>query len=83
MAKKKTTPETENTTPEVVSPVEVAATDSPKAKQTMLEIPDGYVLITGLNEDGTEKEGSAFFYPEKSYARIYGDEAKYSVKKKQ
>ncbi len=81
MAKRKT-PENDNTTPEAIAPVSVTETDSPKAKETMLEVPQGYVLIVGLNEDGSEKENSGFFYPEKSYQRIYGDETKYKVKKK-
>lgn len=69
-------------TPKVLEPVLVTQTESIKAKETTLDIPQGHVLIVGLNEDGSEKQGSAFFYPERSYKRIYGDETKYKVKKK-
>lgn len=82
MAKRKTTPENENSIPHAIAPVSVTETDSHKAKDIMLEVPEGYVLIVGLNEDGSEKVNSGFFYPERSYKRIYGDETKYMVKKK-
>lgn len=66
----------------MIQPVSVTDTDSPKAKELSVEVPAGHVYIVALNPDGTEKENSGFFYPERSYQRIYGDETKYSVKKK-
>ncbi|HEY9176796.1 MAG TPA: hypothetical protein VIN07_03855 [Flavipsychrobacter sp.] len=68
--------------PESLAPVSVTQTESEKAKELNIDVPPGHVYIVGLNVDGTEKEGSGFFYPEKSYQRIYGDETKYSIKKK-
>lgn len=83
MAKQKKTPITEEPqVSEVIDPVSVTNTDSAKAQGKTLEIPAGHVLIVSLNEDGTEKEHSEFFYPEKSYKRFYGDETKFTVKKK-
>jgi hypothetical protein len=67
--------------PDILEPIMVIATDSPIAKPE-LEVPPGYVLLVALNEDGTDKEGSEFFYPEKSYKRYYSDETKYRLKKK-
>jgi len=66
----------------MIQPVSVADTDSPKAKELAIEVPAGHVYIVALNPDSTEKENSGFFYPERNYQRIYGDETKYSVKKK-
>lgn len=82
MNKKKNTENEQDTSPEILSPVSVTETESPKAKEVTIEVPAGHVYIVALNADGTEKEHSGFFYPEKSYLRIYGDETKYSVKKK-
>ncbi len=81
MAKQKKTNSEEQQT-EALTPVSVAETTSAKAKEVGIEVPQGYVYIVGLNEDGSEKEGSGFFYPEKSYKKIYGDESKFLVKKK-
>lgn len=81
MAKQKKT-NAEEQQPEVLAPVSVTETSSAKAKEVGVDVPAGYVYIVGLNEDGTEKENSGFFYPEKSYQKIYGDETKYLVKKK-
>jgi hypothetical protein len=68
--------------PELLAPVSVTQTESEKAKEMTIDVPPGHVYIVGLNADGTEKEGSGFFYPERSYQRIYGDKTKYLVKKK-
>ena len=81
MAKQKKTNHEEKHT-EALTPVSVTETSSTKAKEVGIEVPQGYVYIVGLNEDGSEKEKSGFFYPEKSYKKIYGDETKYLVKKK-
>ncbi len=81
MAKQKKTQENANA-PEVLAPVSVSNTDSSKAQDVTLNIPAGHVYIVALNEDGTEKDHSGFFYPEKSYKRFYGDETKFMVKKK-
>lgn len=70
------------TTPELLTPVSVTATDSAIAKDATIEVPAGHVYIVALNPDGTEKENSGFFYPAKSYQRFYNDETKYSIKKK-
>ncbi len=67
--------------PDILEPILVIAADVPQAKPE-IEVPGGYVLLVALNEDGTDKEGSEFFYPEKSYKRYYSDEAKYRLKKK-
>lgn len=72
----------ENEPPEMLEPVSVAQTESAKAKELSINAPPGHVYIVGLYPDGTEKEGSGFFYPERNYQRIYGDKTKYSVKKK-
>jgi len=72
----------ENEPPELLEPVSVTQTESGKAKEQSINLPPGHVYIVGLHPDGTEKEGSGFFYPERSYQRIYGDTTKYSVKKK-
>jgi hypothetical protein len=84
MSKQKKTPDAPvvATADVVITPVEVTTTESPKAQQTEIEVPAGHVLITALHPDGTEKENSAFFYPERSYKRFYGDETKFRVKKK-
>lgn len=86
MSKQKKTPEMEPPVVEsnevVISPVEITTTDSPKAQQPDIEIPAGHVLVVALHEDGTDKEGSDFFYPEKSYSRFYSDEKKFRIKKK-
>ncbi len=71
-----------NQPPELLEPVSVIQTESGKAQKLTIEVPPGHVYIVGLHPDGTEKEGSGFFYPERSYQRIYGDKTKYSVKKK-
>lgn len=76
------TPPDDTQPPELLQPITVTATDSVKAQEQTIEVPAGHVYIVGLNTDGTEKEGSGFFYPERSYRRIYGDETKYAVKKK-
>lgn len=78
--KKKTSPEDEAL--QLLQPITVTATDSVKAQEHTIEVPAGHVYIVGLNGDGTEKDGSGFFYPERNYRRIYGDETKYAVKKK-
>lgn len=67
--------------PDILEPIMVIATDAPQAKPE-IEVPADYVLLVALNEDGTDKEGSEFFYPEKSYKRFYSDESKYRLKKK-
>lgn len=83
MTKRKKTPaENETQSPELLQPVEVIETNSPKAREMSIEVPPGHVYIIALNDDGTEKENSGFFYPERSYKRIYSNETKYSVKKK-
>lgn len=76
MTKKNTT--THETSPEVLDPVSVETTTD----QHSISVPPGHVYILALNEDGTEKKGSGFFYPEKTYRRFYSDETKYTVKKK-
>lgn len=81
MTKSKKTHEN-SSPPELLEPVSVAQTESEKAKELTIDVPPGHVYIVGLNADGTEKEGSGFFYPERSYQRIYGDKTKYSIKKK-
>lgn len=68
--------------PELLAPVSVTQTESEKAKELTIDVPPGHVYIVGLNTDGTEKEGSGFFYPERNYQRIYRDKTKYLVKKK-
>jgi hypothetical protein len=65
----------------LLQPVEITVTSSPKAQPADIEIPPGHVLIIALHPDGTEIAGSEFFYPEKTYRRYYGDEAKFLVKK--
>lgn len=77
MTKKKNTTDA----PQALQPVSIAEEQLPEAA-TEIEVPAGHVYIVALNADGTEKENSGFFYPEKSYLRYYGNEAKYSVKKK-
>lgn len=67
---------------DILQPVSIAITGSPKTQQPGIAIPAGHVLIVALHADGTEKEGSEFFYPEKSYSRFYGDETKFRIKKK-
>ena len=67
---------------DVLLPVSVENTSSTKAQEVSIDVPPGHVYIVGLHEDGTEREGSGFFYPESSYKRFYSNEAKYSVKKK-
>ena len=67
---------------EVLHPVEIVATDSGKAQHADIEIPKGHVLIVGLDANGEEIAGSAFFYPERTYPRFYGDETKFLIKKK-
>lgn len=66
----------------VLQPEQVTVTDSAKAQLPEIDIPFGHVLVAALRPDGTEIEGSEFFYPERSYQRFYGDETKFSVKKK-
>lgn len=80
MAKRKNTEEAK--APEVLEPISVLEANVPKTKEAQVNVPAGHVYIVALNADGTEKEHSGFFYPEKSYKRFYGDETKYSVKKK-
>lgn len=72
----------EEQAPEMLQPVSVEETDAPPVKEALVNVPPGHVYIVALNADGTEKEHSGFFYPEKSYKRFYSDETKYSVKKK-
>jgi hypothetical protein len=67
---------------ELLQPVEIIVTSSPKAQPVDIEVPPGHVLIIALHQDGTEIAGSEFFYPEKTYRRYYSDEAKFLVKKK-
>lgn len=74
--------EQQTTQPEVLQPVSVEATELPQSQAKEIEVPAGHVYIVALNEDGTEQQDSGFFYPERSYKRIYGNEARYSVKKK-
>lgn len=81
MAKRKNTEEGAQA-PVVLEPVSVEEADTPKAKETQVNVPPGHVYIVALDNDGIEKEHSGFFYPEKSYKRFYGDETKYTVKKK-
>lgn len=72
----------ESLTPEVLQPITVQEATVPVSTVQEIEVPAGHVYIVALNADGTEKENSGFFYPEKSYRRIYSDTTKYSVKKK-
>ncbi len=74
--------EQQTTQPEVLQPVSVEATELSQSHAKEIEVPAGHVYIVALNEDGTEQQDSGFFYPERSYKRIYGNEARYSVKKK-
>jgi hypothetical protein len=67
---------------ETLQPVSITIAQSPKTQSIVIEVPAGHVLIVALHADGTEKEGSGFFYPEKSYQRFYGDETKFRIKKK-
>lgn len=67
---------------ETLQPVSITIIQSPKAQQPEIEVPAGHVLVVALHADGTEKEGSDFFYPEKSYQHFYGDETKFRIKKK-
>lgn len=85
MAKQKKTapPAAEATSmPIEIAPISISETTSPKAQLPDLEIPPGHVLVVAVNAAGEEIAGSAFFYPEKSYKRFYGDEKKFSIKKK-
>ena len=66
----------------VLLPDEITITDSHKAQLPGIDSPYGHVLVVALKPDGTEIEGSEFFYPERSYQRFYGDKAKFGVKKK-
>lgn len=77
MTKKKHTEDA----PQLLQPVTITEEQLPDAAAE-IEVPAGQVYIVALNADGTEKENSGFFYPERSYLRYYGNEAKYSVKKK-
>lgn len=72
----------EDTPPQLLQPVTVEETASRKAKELEIDVPPGYVYIVALNADGSEKQNSGFFYPEKNHQRFYGDKTKYSVKKK-
>jgi hypothetical protein len=67
---------------QILQPVSVEATELNLSPAKEIEVPAGHVYIVALNEDGTEQQDSGFFYPERSYKRIYGNEARYSVKKK-
>ena len=66
--------------PVVIAPVSVTEADIIVVQQEALSIPQGYVLLVALQEDGTDKPNSEFFYPEKSYRKYYGDETKFRVK---
>ncbi|MBN8670347.1 MAG: hypothetical protein J0L80_06655 [Chitinophagales bacterium] len=50
--------------------------------QQEMQIPEGYVLLVALNEDGTDKPGSEFFYPAGKYQKYYGDTTKFRLKAK-
>lgn len=65
----------------VIAPVTVENIDAVQAQPATVEIPQGHVLIVAI-KNGEEVPGSGFFYPEKSYKKYYGDESKFSVKKK-
>lgn len=45
-----------------------------------MQVPDGYVLLVALNEDGADKPGSEFFYPAGKYLKYYGDTTKFRLK---
>ena len=70
-----------NPLPDILQPIQVITAKVPQM-QPEIEVPQGYVLLVALNEDGTEMSNSEFFYPEKTYKRFYGNEQKYRVKKK-
>lgn len=65
MAKKKPIPEPTITEAIIISPVSVAQVTV--ATEQEMQVPAGYVLLVALNEDGTDKEGSEFFYPLRGY----------------
>lgn len=72
----------ENPKPETLQPITVQEAAVQVNTVQEIEVPPGHVYIVALNADGTERDNSGFFYPEKSYRRIYSDTTKYSVKKK-
>ncbi|MBS1771522.1 MAG: hypothetical protein JST82_01590 [Bacteroidetes bacterium] len=76
MAKKK---KMETEQEEVIVPVTIEQTIVAPALQ-ILDVPQGYVLLVSLQTDGSDKQGSEFFYPERSYRKYYGDETKFRVK---
>jgi len=67
---------------DVLQPVSVTTAQVPQTQLPEIEVPAGHVLVVALLPDGSEREGSEFFYPEKSYQRFYGDETKFRIKKK-
>jgi hypothetical protein len=64
----------------IIEPVAVLQTTLPLAEHEV-NVPEGYVLLTALNPDGTDIPGSDFFYPETKYKRFFGDETKFRIKK--
>lgn len=77
---------TENNLPQepisiVIEPITVIQTEIPVTGQEVA-VPEGYVLLTALNPDGTDIPGSDFFYPGTKYKRFFGDETKFRIKKK-
>lgn len=78
-----TLPDTANVQeqPTVIQPTTVES--KPIASEKEIEVPAGHVMLVALNEDGTEKPGSEFFYPETSYKRFYGNPVKFKLKKSQ
>ncbi|OSZ79111.1 hypothetical protein CAP35_12920 [Chitinophagaceae bacterium IBVUCB1] len=80
MAKKKPTPETSTTESIAIQPVSVEQVIVTSEQE--MEVPQGYVLLVALKEDGTDKAGSEFFYPEKNYLKYYGDTTKFRLKGK-
>jgi hypothetical protein len=78
MAKKKKTEVVEQDA--VITPVSVE--QIAVTTQQEIEVPQGYVLLVALNEDGSDKPASEFFYPKKNYLKYYGDTTKFRLKTK-
>lgn len=60
----------------VVKPIKVEILEQPIETTEELYVPDGMVLIQGVND------GELFIYPESQYKRFYSDPSKFTVKKK-
>jgi len=80
MAKKKPTPETTTTDSITIEPVSVEQITVTAERE--MEVPQGYVLLVALQEAGSDKQGSEFFYPKKNYLKYYGDTTKFRLKSK-